>query len=147
MRIRVNSIDYRGSIVDGPGVRTVVFLQGCNRRCEGCHNPDTWNIEGGQEMDVDCLVQLLKMNSKSNRITISGGEPLIQRDAVVELVSRLRGFDVALYTSYDFEAVPKQLLGCLSHLKVGRFKKEQSCTTESYIGSRNQKFISLKGSA
>lgn len=147
MKIAVNSIDVRGSIADGPGIRVVVFLQGCERRCDGCHNPSTWDRNAGEMMEVESLARLIKEHAVNGRVTISGGEPLLQCEAVLELMSYLNGFDVALYTSYELEEVPKTLLDRLCYIKVGRFIKELTCSTMAYVGSRNQRFISLRESA
>jgi anaerobic ribonucleoside-triphosphate reductase activating protein len=146
MKISVNSIDVRGSIADGPGIRVVVYLQGCERRCQGCHNPSTWDPNAGETMEVDVLARFLKENAENSRITISGGEPLLQSEALLELLSYLNGFDVTLYTSYELEEVPESLLNHLSYIKVGRFIEELNCSTMAYVGSTNQRFISLRES-
>lgn len=62
MKVYINSIVYNRSLADGPGVRTVVFFQGCDIRCEGCHNPSTWNIDNGKAYDVKQLAKELKQN-------------------------------------------------------------------------------------
>lgn len=74
--LRINKIDFSGSICDGPGIRTVLFLQGCKKRCEGCHNPQTWEIKAGKIIAISELFEAICANSKMKRITISGGEPL-----------------------------------------------------------------------
>lgn len=147
MEIRINSVDYRGSIVDGPGIRTVLYIQGCEQRCEGCHNPNTWNIDGGKKVTIDSMVDEIVRNSMTKKITISGGEPLLQVNALLELILKLKSknFNVALYTGYEIEDVAKELLKYLDYIKVGRYEKEKRCTTVDYIGSINQKFIDLKG--
>ncbi len=144
LEIRINSIDYSGSIVDGPGVRTILFVQGCLQRCEGCHNQSTWDIEGGQLRSIEEIVQELKEKCSNKKITISGGEPLLQYPAILELVKKLPNFNMALYTGYEFEDVPKEILPYLKYIKVGRFEKESRTTITPFIGSGNQKFIDLK---
>lgn len=143
--LRVHSIDYRGSVVDGPGIRTVLFVQGCNRRCEGCHNPQTWDEAGGTCVAVSRLADELRGRVRNRMLTISGGEPLLQKEAVTDLVRHLHDFNIALYTSAELQEVPEDLLGCLDFLKVGRFVKELRCTTIPFIGSSNQSFIRLTG--
>lgn len=100
MKIRINSIDYKGSIVVVPGIRTVVFLQGCKQRYGGCHNPSTWNIDKGYLVDVEELVVQLREKCSNKKITISVGEPLLQYSPVLELVNKLSDFDIALYTGF-----------------------------------------------
>ena len=99
----VHSIETLGA-VDGPGLRFVVFLQGCPLRCKFCHNPDTWPFEGGEEVTVEEQVkQILRYRSyiKSGGVTISGGEPLRQAEFVLALVRALHeeGLHVAIDTS------------------------------------------------
>ena len=81
---RIHSI-FSGGMVDGPGIRTVVFFAGCNLRCKYCHNPDTWNINRGEKMTVDEVVEEAAKYKNFYRfsgggITVSGGEPLMQPD-------------------------------------------------------------------
>ncbi|MBN2150941.1 MAG: 4Fe-4S cluster-binding domain-containing protein [Candidatus Lokiarchaeota archaeon] len=143
MQLRINSIDYSNSIVDGPGVRTVLYIQGCDQRCEGCHNPSTWDKGGGIARCVDDVAAELVERCKNKKLTISGGEPILQADAVVELLRLLPGFDVALYTGLELDAVPGQILVNLHYIKVGRYIARERTTTEAYIGSKNQRFIDL----
>ena len=87
MKGRIHSLESFGT-VDGPGVRFVVFLQGCPMRCAYCHNPDTWFIEQGKEMDADELLQeILKYRNyiKSGGVTFSGGEPMMQVDFLLAM--------------------------------------------------------------
>ena len=147
MDIKINSIDYRGSIVDGPGIRTVLYLQGCDLHCEGCHNPSTWNINNGKKVTIDSLVEEIVNKSMTKKITISGGEPLLQAKSVLELSKKLKSknFNITLYTGYELEDVSNELLEYLDYIKVGRYEKDKRCTTVDYIGSTNQRFINLKG--
>ena len=146
MDIIVNSIDYSGSIVDGHGIRTVLYLQGCELRCEGCHNPGTWNIDDGKNFPVEVLVDEIITKSMTNKITISGGEPLLQTVPVLELIKKLKSnnFNIVLYTGYELEEVNNEILKQLDYIKVGRYEKDKRCTTVDYIGSTNQRFIDLK---
>ena len=113
---RVHSFQSLGT-VDGPGVRAVVFLQGCPLRCICCHNPDTWDMAGGSETTVDELVnKILRYRSyfgTQGGVTVSGGEPLCQAAFVTELFRRLRtlGISTALDTSgFRFDAQVRELL-------------------------------------
>lgn len=145
MEIHINSIDYRGSLVNGPGVRTLVFLQGCDICCEGCHNKITWKGDCGKTYDVAELADELYARLSNKKITITGGEPFFQQAAVLELVRLLheRGFNICLYTGSNFDEVPKEILTYLKYIKVGKFKKHLRCSTKPYIGSTNQEFITL----
>ncbi|KKM05970.1 hypothetical protein LCGC14_1748740 [marine sediment metagenome] len=145
MKIVINSIDYGGSIVDGPGLRTVLYIQGCKRRCEECHNPSTWDIEGGIELDVEEIVKELNEKCINKKITISGGEPLLQFLAVLKLVKKLKDFNIVLYTGFDIEEIPEEILKYIKYIKVGKYIKEKRTTILPFIGSKNQKFIKLRG--
>lgn len=144
--IRINYIDFHGSVADGPGVRSVLYLQGCIRRCKGCHNPQTWDMLGGRLYDTNELAQLIVSRSPVRRITISGGEPLLQKAAVEHLIFLLKKihFDIALYTGEELEDVPAELLDQLDYIKTGAFILSEKCTEVPYIGSTNQKFICLR---
>lgn len=100
---RIHSTESFGT-VDGPGVRFVVFLQGCPLRCQYCHNPDTWNRQGGTEMSVEQIMQLYSKNRafyQKGGITLTGGEPLLQAEFARELFERCKaeGIHTALDTS------------------------------------------------
>lgn len=142
MNMHINSIRYNNSLVDGPGIRTVLFVQGCDIHCPGCQNKSTWNINNGNDMDIDYLANLLNKNVINKKITISGGEPLMQKDALVELVKKLYefGFDIALYTGHKKEDVPQEIIKYLKYLKTGSFVEELKTTTKPYVGSTNQEF-------
>lgn len=102
--LRVHSIQSLGTL-DGPGVRFVVFLQGCNLRCKCCHNPDTWDFSSGTILSADDLLnralRYKEYFGKDGGITVSGGEPLLQADAVAELFSLCKkaGINTCLDTS------------------------------------------------
>lgn len=144
MKIVINSIDYSGSIVDGPGIRTVLFVQGCMRKCEDCHNPSTWDVDKGIYYNVDEIIKELNNNCLNKKLTISGGEPILQYPAILELVRKLKGFDIVLYTGFELEDIPKEILNYIDYIKVGKYIKEKRTTIALYIGSTNQEFINLK---
>lgn len=103
---RISSIQSMGA-VDGPGLRCVVFLQGCPLRCAYCHNPETWPIEGGEEMDLaDLLTKIERLRpylQQGGGVTVSGGEPLLQWEFVAELFSNLQ--DRGIHTGLDTSGV------------------------------------------
>ena len=105
---RIHSIESFGS-VDGPGVRYVIFMQGCHMRCQFCHNPDTWNMDGGEEISADALLaKALKYKSywKNNGgITVSGGEPLLQIDFLIELFTKAKAKGKRIETVIVDEAI------------------------------------------
>lgn len=140
MKVYINSVIYNRSLADGPGVRTVVFFQGCDIRCDGCHNPSTWNIDNGKAYEVKQLAKELKQNSINGKVTISGGEPLMQKKALSELIRYLKGMDIVLYTGHEEKDVPKDILSGIKYLKTGRYDRNRRTSTVPYIGSDNQKF-------
>ncbi|MFB1050284.1 pyruvate formate-lyase-activating protein [Paraliobacillus sp. JSM ZJ581] len=110
MKGRIHSIETCGT-VDGPGLRYVIFTQGCLLRCKFCHNPDTWKMGEGKEMSVEDLVKDIKsylpfFQSTNGGVTVSGGEPLLQAEFLVELFTELKKLGV--HTTIDSSA------GCFS---------------------------------
>lgn len=103
---KIHSLETFGT-VDGPGVRFVVFFQGCPMRCKYCHNPDTWQPEDGQEMSAEEILSRFERNKsfyKTGGITATGGEPMLQMDFLTELFSKAkeRGIHTCLDTSGIF---------------------------------------------
>ena len=98
------------SIVDGPGLRFTVFFQGCPHHCPGCHNPETWAFEGGQECTPEELVALAKRSPLCKGITLSGGEPFEQPKACATLAAELKrnGYGVWSYSGYLYEDLAKR---------------------------------------
>ena len=143
--LRVNNFDFRGSTCAGPGVRNVLFLQGCDRHCPGCHNTATWNMNGGSSMTVAQIMTLIEQNTPMRRITISGGEPLLQMKGLLVLSRELyrKGYDIAVYTGNTLADVPEELLETIHYIKVGDFQKSLKTSIKSYVGSTNQEFIKL----
>jgi len=92
----IHSIETFGT-VDGPGVRFVVFFQGCPMRCQYCHNPDTWDMGDGKEKSVDEILEMFERNRafyKTGGITATGGEPMAQMDFLIELFTKAKEKDV-----------------------------------------------------
>ena len=114
---------FAGGTVDGPGIRFVIFMKGCPLRCLYCHNPDTWSSEGAEVYECDDVVsQALKYKGYFNNgggVTVSGGEPLLQIDFVIELFKKLKKYKVhtALDTSgIIFDKDNKELLAKFDEL-------------------------------
>ena len=139
----INSIRKNPSLCDGPGYRTVLFLQGCNLRCKHCQNKTTWNMSEGKKVSVDELATNLRKVCLNKKLTISGGEPLLQKDSLLLLFKLLNDFDICLYTGHEFKEIPEELLKYLKSVKVGPFVESLRTTTMPFIGSSNQKFIKL----
>jgi anaerobic ribonucleoside-triphosphate reductase activating protein len=97
-------------------------------------------------MKINELVSLIDSNTPLRRITISGGEPLLQMDGLMELVRQLRAsnYDIAVYTGNSLEDVPRELLSMINYIKVGDYRKEYHTTVKPYVGSMNQEFIKLR---
>ncbi|MBR5016087.1 MAG: radical SAM protein, partial [Clostridia bacterium] len=96
----------RESIVDGPGYRFVVFVQGCPHHCKGCQNPQTWSFtEGGYDTTVENIMKAVKENKLITGVTLSGGEPFTQAKALTVLAKELRkeGLDVMAFSGWTFE--------------------------------------------
>ena len=95
----------RESIVDGPRLRFVIFVQGCPHHCPGCHNPQTHDFAGGKEVDTDLLLTDILKNPFVKAVTLSGGEPFCQPAALAELAAPLKekGYHLMCYTGYTFE--------------------------------------------
>ena len=139
------------SIVDGPGIRTTFFCQGCPHHCEGCHNPETWPFAGGTPMDTKTLVDIVASNPLCRGVTFSGGEPFAQAEGFWELACRLkeRGYEVASYSGYTFEQLlsgtpaQKKLLETIDVLIDGPFLQEEKSLDVAFRGSRNQRILDV----
>lgn len=142
------------SIVDGPGIRTTFFAQGCPHQCEGCHNPETWSFSGGTEMETEELVQIVKNNPLCRGVTFSGGEPFAQAEGFAELAEALKkqGYEVASYTGYTFEELlegtgaQRHLLECLDVLIDGPFVIKERSLELVFRGSKNQRILNVSES-
>jgi len=153
------TIDMAGvatdSIVDGPGIRTAYFSQGCPHHCEGCHNPETWAFGIGTSMDTDTLADIARSNPLCRGVTFSGGEPFAQAEGFAELAELLiaDGYEIASYTGYTFEhlrdhgtAAQKKLLSLLDVLVDGPFVLSERSLELVFRGSANQRIIDVQKS-
>lgn len=142
------------SIVDGPGIRITLFAQGCPHHCRGCHNPETWELEGGTWWTTEDLVKVIEGNPLVRGVTFSGGEPFSQAEAFAELAEKLRsrGYEVASYSGFTMEELlegsqaQKMLLEELDVLIDGPYIEEQRSLSLAYRGSRNQRIIDVPAS-
>lgn len=142
------------SIVDGPGMRFTIFVQGCPHHCSGCHNPQTHSFDGGHVADLERIVAQVAGNPLAQGVTFSGGEPFCQAEALCDLAERLRklGKDIVVYSGYTFEELLEMgekrpavlhLLNLSSLLVDGRFVEAERDLTLQFRGSRNQRLIKL----
>lgn len=145
------------SIVDGPGIRYTIFTQGCPHHCEGCHNPETHSFEGGRLVLIDDIVKEIKQNPLLDGVTLSGGEPFEQAEALSLLAKIIHdlGLNVFCYTGYTYEFITnkaltnqpwKELLNEIDVLIDGKFDIDQKSLLLNFRGSKNQKIIDVKKS-
>ena len=141
------------SIVDGKGIRFVIFTQGCPHHCPGCHNPQTHPFDGGHMADIRQLYDEICENPLLKGVTFSGGEPFCQPGPLVELAKLVhtRKLDVTTYTGYGYEdllakhdADVDALLASTDVLIDGPFLQNQKDLTLLFRGSRNQRVIDMK---
>ena len=137
------------SFVDGDGIRFAIFMQGCLRRCQGCHNPETHALDGGRLIDTTEIVAAIERNKLLTGITLTGGEPLLQIDAANELACAAKKLklDVWCYTGYTFETLPENAAPLLKNVDVlidGAFIESQRDLDLQFRGSRNQRIIDVK---
>ena len=139
-----------GTSVDGPGLRTSIYMAGCNHHCPGCHNPASWNPQGGEERSLDELMQVIAYNEAP--VILSGGDPLQQPDGTRALISRIKhelGYNVWCYTGYTWEEIvndPKlfKVVQELDVLVDGPFKMAERDISLRFRGSRNQRLIDVQ---
>ena len=140
------------SIVDGPGLRFTVFTQGCPHHCPGCHNPDTHDPAGGQEIAVEELAGRLFANPLTDGLTLSGGEPFDQAAecAALARLAREKGLNVWTYTGYTWEILTAAgqpdwdaLLAETDVLVDGPFVAAQKSYDALFRGSTNQRLIDM----
>lgn len=149
-QIRIAGIEEE-SIVDGPGIRLVVFTQGCKHNCIGCHNPETHSFDGGELVDIDHIVEMIKENPLLDGITLSGGEPFEQALECSILARKVKklGLNVITYTGYTFEEILRSkkfrdLLLQTDLLIDGKFDISQKSMMLQFRGSTNQRVIDVK---
>ena len=145
------------SIVDGPGIRTTVFSQGCPHHCPGCHNPETWDFEGGLEFKqetLDTIIEALTANGIKRNFCIMGGEPLCAdniflTNLVINYVKeQLPETKIYVWSGYTLEELKlvanphlKNILSTIDCLIDGPYIESQRDITLSMRGSKNQRVI------
>lgn len=142
----------KDSIVDGPGIRYVIFTQGCPHHCPGCHNPQTHDFSGGQDADVEKILNEIFNNPILSGVTFSGGEPFCQADGLVPIAEAIKekGKHLMVYTGYLLENLQKmenpgvqRLLELADIIVDGPFVLAERNLTLSFRGSENQRVIDM----
>lgn len=139
-----------GTSVDGPGLRTSIYLAGCSHHCPGCHNPESWDMNGGEERTLDELMDIIAYNEAP--VTFSGGDPLAQAQPLALLINRIKqelGYNVWCYTGYTWQQVTQQpqLMAVVRQLDVlvdSPFLLAERDTKLRFRGSRNQRLIDVQ---
>ncbi|MEG1972494.1 MAG: anaerobic ribonucleoside-triphosphate reductase activating protein [Oscillospiraceae bacterium] len=142
----------KNSITDGPGLRFVVFCQGCIHHCEGCHNPQTHEFGTGTDYTVQEIYDMVKQNPIAKGVTFSGGEPFCQPTGFVALAKLLKadGYELAAYTGFTVEELMAdknsdryKLLELLDILVDGKFILAQKSFDLKFKGSANQRTLDV----
>ena len=144
------------AIADGPGLRFVLFVQGCSHNCPGCHNPQTHEFGIGTKMTIGDLFDRITANPLLSGITFSGGDPMFQAGPLADLAARLHRhghYDIAVFTGFTFEALlkfgtpdQKRLLAAADILIDGPFVQARRDRNLRFRGSSNQRILDLPAS-
>lgn len=141
---------YHDSVVDGVGYRTTIFFAGCPHQCKGCHNPESWNIKNGKEMQLQEVLDEC-LNNPLTDITFSGGDPFLQAKEIIPLAKALKkaGKNIWAYSGWTYEQLVQnkykaELLKYIDVLVDGKFVLEQRDTNLLFRGSANQRILQLK---
>lgn len=152
--VRIAGI-IRESIVDGPGIRFVVFTQGCPHHCEGCHNPESHDPNGGYDCDIEKIVHEVQKDPLLSGVTFSGGEPMMQPAPLLKLAEKLRlmGKNLIIFSGFTAEQLLEmgqtnpdilKLLSLTDVLIDGKFELAKRNLNLRFRGSENQRIIDAK---
>jgi anaerobic ribonucleoside-triphosphate reductase activating protein len=145
--IKISGV-VRESIVDGDGLRFVLFVQGCPHHCRGCHNPQTWNLSSGRWVSESDIIHQISDNPLLDGVTFSGGEPFFLKEneqGLVEIAKQVHkmGKTVWCYTGYLYEEIKdRELTKYVDVLVDGPFVEKLKCYS-GFRGSTNQRIIKL----
>lgn len=152
MQLRIAGI-ANDSIVDGPGIRMTIFVQGCPHGCEGCHNPETHSFSGGELVEVSEIARQAFENPLLDGLTFSGGEPFMQCEALCELadLAIARGLNIIAYTGFVWEkliqrADAAELIKRCKYIIDGPFILAEKSLMLNFRGSKNQRIIDVQKS-
>ncbi len=147
--IRVLDI-IEDTMVDGPGFRTSIYCAGCRHKCPGCHNPQSWDFNGGRWMSTDELMKIIVADPFAN-VTFTGGDPMYQCDGFAELARAIHqqtNKDIWCYTGFSFESLitraQRELLELLDVLVDGPFIEKLRDPDLLFRGSSNQRLIDVQ---
>lgn len=155
MKIRLATPEIqKDSIVDGEGIRSVIWTQGCTHNCPGCHNPETHSFQTGYVVDIEEIKEQINSLTGQDGITFSGGDPMEQADACAELAkyTHQKGLNVWCYTGYTFEELLEKAMvfpnirNFLENIDVlvdGKFRLEEKSYDVVFRGSKNQRLIDV----
>ena len=155
MKIRLAADLQEDSIVDGNGIRTVIWTQGCSHNCPSCHNPSTHSFDGGELVDVEDVIERIENLSNQDGITFSGGDPMFQAKACSIIAKKIHelGMNVWAYTGFTFEELldkgNKEILDFLRNIDVlidGKFELSKKSLDIKFRGSTNQRVIDVPSS-
>jgi len=162
------------SFVDGPGIRVVLFVQGCDNACPHCHNPESWDVNSGDEVSPRDVIKMIKTATKRGNalshasskaktaaitgvkvrgVTFSGGEPFMQAGELVQVAGAVKklGLDITTYTGHTYEELllrddeaTNALLGITDFLVDGPYVHELRDISLKFRGSTNQRIIDMK---
>ena len=143
------------SIVDGPGLRAVLWTQGCAHHCPGCQNPQTWDFEGGGLVPIDAVLEAIDELEYQSGLTMSGGDPMYQPEACTEIAkyARNKGLNIWVYTGFTYEQIMKmaekkpiyrEFLESIDILVDGKFIQSKKNLSLLFRGSSNQRLIDMK---
>lgn len=150
MKIRIADIKYE-TMADGPGFRTSIYCQGCGHHCKNCHNPSTWDFDGGKEYEVEELFDIILMEPLSD-VTFTGGDPMFQVEAFTQLAKLIKNKTnktIWCYSGYTFREIKEntkmsRILPFLDVLVDGRYIDAERNTDLKFRGSENQRILHLK---
>lgn len=155
MKLRIAGT-VNDSIVDGSGIRFTIFTQGCPHHCEGCHNPQTHDFNGGEIVEADEIIEKIKKNPLLDGVTFSGGEPFCQAETLADIGRKIKaiGLNIITYTGYTFEELYENreknywndLLSVTDFLIDGKFILSQKDWILKFRGSSNQRYIDCQKS-
>ena len=147
MKIRIAGIEPE-SYVDGEGIRFAIFMQGCLRRCKGCHNPEAQALNGGRFVDTSEILSAVQQNPLLDGITLTGGEPFLQIDAVNEIARNAKdlGLSVWCYTGFTYDEIQPHWLKYIDVLVDGAYIENLRDLELKFRGSSNQRIIDVKKS-
>lgn len=152
-KIRLASHLQEDSIVDGPGIRMVIWTQGCPHHCTGCHNPQTHDMQGGFSISTEELLAQMKQTQMQTGLTLSGGEPFMQSVELLPVVQTAKemNLNVWAYSGFTFEQLlsnedQKALLMELDVLVDGKFIEHEKDYRLKFKGSKNQRIIDVQKS-